>query len=257
MKNLIFLLVLILSLLHSTISFANISIYPYSVDFDANSRKRVQSVRVINTSEKTQVYRVTMVNFIQNSKGELKETKKDDGYFSRKHLVWTPRQFTLKPGETQTINIAKRGIGALKDGEYVSHLKVQEVNLGTPKQSSKNTSADGISINIIPLFAVTIPVTIEKGDNLYSKTELLSYEKTSDNNLRITLKRAGNISSRVNAVILNEKGDELGRLNQIKIYTTTDKLTVNIQLRDTDNNLTLKLENAKTKEEILKSKLSL
>ncbi len=258
MKNIIFLFVLFLSLFRSAISFANISVYPYSIDFEANSRKRVQSVRVINTSEKTQVYRVSMVNFIQDSKGDLKETNDDNGNFSRKQLVWTPRQFTLKPGEIQTINVAKRGLGALKDGEYVSHLKIQEVNLGTPKKTSNSTPGEGISINIIPLFAITIPVTIEKGNNLFSKTELLNYQRTSANNLKITLKRAGNKSSRINAVVLNEKGDEVGRLNQIKIYTTTDKLTTNIKLnKASDKNLILKLENAKTKEEILKRKLAL
>lgn len=53
---------------------ANISVFPYSIDFDAASSKRVQSVRIINTSSETQTYRVSFVNFIQDENGALKET---------------------------------------------------------------------------------------------------------------------------------------------------------------------------------------
>ena len=98
---------------------ANISVFPYSIDFDAASSKRVQSVRIINTSSETQTYRVSFVNFIQDENGALKETTDKNGFYADKYLSWSPRQFTLKPNEVQTINIARKSLAQAPDGELV------------------------------------------------------------------------------------------------------------------------------------------
>lgn len=238
-------------------AWANISIFPYSVDFEANSNKRVQTVRVINISEKDQVYRVSFVNFLQDNSGKYTEVDNEDGPFARKYLVSSPRQFHLKPHEMQTINIARRGLSELPDGEYVSHLKIQEVKLGGDTKE-KTTNDNLVSISLRPLFAVTIPVTIEKGNNLVSKTEILGYRKVSADTLEVTLKRLGNKSSRVNIVIEDIKGNEIGRLNSVKIYTTNDKLTSKVVLKDSSaNSVILKIEDAKTKENILQQKINI
>ena len=57
---------------------ANISIFPYSVDFSDKSRKRVQSIRVINSSNQTQTYRVSVINFNQDEMGRLNEVDVND-----------------------------------------------------------------------------------------------------------------------------------------------------------------------------------
>lgn len=233
---------------------ANISIYPYSVDFEAQSNKRVKSVRIINTSDKTQTYRVSMVNFIQDKNGKLTETKDKEGDFAEKYINWSPRQFTLKPNEMQTVNVARKSMAQAQDGEFVSHLKVAEVKLGAPKPQKKEKTAEGMTMSITALFAVTIPVTIVKGDNLVSKTAIGSYKLVDKNTLGVELKRQGNKSSRVNIAVLNTEGKEIGRLNSVKVYMSTPSLNVRIPLKtkDTVKNLVLKLENAETKEEILK-----
>lgn len=231
---------------------ANISIYPYSIDFEAKGRKRVQTVRVINTSDKPQVYRVSLINYTQDENGKLTEVNNDDGPFARKYLVFSPRQFRLNPKEAQTINVSRKGLNDLKDGEYVSHLKVQEVSLGEPAKN-EDLKENTVSISLTPLFAVTIPVTIEKGDNLVSKTEVVSTKKIDAKTVSVTLKRLGNKSSRVNIVLENEKGKEVGRVNSFKIYTTNTQNTIQIGVEGKP--VTLKLEDAKTKNEILKQKI--
>jgi len=235
---------------------ANISIYPYSVDFEAKSRQRVQSVRIINNSTKPQVYRVSMVNYVQGKDGKLTEVNNDNGPFARKYLAFSPRQFKLNPREVQTVNISRRGLNDLKDGEYVSHLKVQEVNLGEPAQKD-NAEDKTVSISLTPLFAVTIPVTIEKGDNLVSKTEVAAYKKIDSKTLRVTLKRLGNKSSRVNLVIIDKAGKEIGRLNSVKIYNTNTETSANIKTDGSLSGATLKLEDAKTNAEVLRQRLNI
>lgn len=240
---------------------ANISVFPYSIDFDAASNKRVQSVRIINTSSETQTYRVSFVNFEQDENGALKETKdRNGGLYADKYLSWSPRQFTLKPNEVQTVNIARRGLAQAPDGEFVSHLKISEVMLGAPKPKAKpGTKSNTLSMQLKALFAITLPVTITKGENLYSKTELLSYKMLPDGKLELVFKRLGNKSSRFNVAVADGKDKDIGRMNGVKIYMSTDTLTVKLPLdKNADvHNAILKLEDAKTKEEIFRQALQL
>lgn len=251
-KNLLcFGLVLGLMTAYAFNALANISIFPYRIDFENSSRKRVQTVRVINNSDKEQTYRVTMVNYVQKPDGSLEEVNTDDKFFARNHLTWSPRQFHLKPREMQTVNIARKSLANLPDGEYVSHLKVQEVLLGDPNRK-KNTNDKTISMTLTPLFAITIPVTIEKGDNLVSKTEVVSYKKLGAKQVEFVLKRLGNKSSRVNLVIEDANGEVIGRLNEVKVYMTTNQLTMKMGTdKDLPGKAVLKVEDAKTKKIVL------
>lgn len=258
LKKILSLKFLFLLSLLPQLAWANISVFPYSVDFDANSNKRVQNIRIINTSSETQTYRVSIVNFIQNSNGKLTETSEASPFFADKYLSWSPRQFTLKPNEVQTINIARKSLAQAPDGEFVSHLKVSEVLLGAPKlKNNEKSQSNTLSMQLRALFAITLPVTITKGDNLFSKTDLVSYKLLPDNQLNLILKRLGNKSSRFNIVITDEKDHVIGRINGLKIYMSTDTLSINVPLDKnvSTNNVVLKLEDARTKEEILRKPL--
>ena len=254
-KYISFWLVLMSGVLYSVVAAANISVFPYRIDFESSGRKRVQTVRVINTSDKEQTYRVSMVNYVQKPDGSLVEVDTDDKFYARKHLTWSPRQFHLKPREMQTVNIARKSLSNLPDGEYVSHLKVQEVLLGDPNRK-RDVDAKTISMTLTPLFAVTIPVTIEKGDNLVSKTEVVNYKKVGADKIEFLLKRLGNKSSRVNLVVETPKGEQIGRLNEVKVYMTNTQLTITMKTeKDLPAKAVLKLEDAKTKKEILRKDL--
>lgn len=245
-------------MLMANVAYANISIYPFSVDFKDNSRKRVQSVRVINSSDKPQTYRVSMVDFTQDENGKLKEVKSSETS-AAPYVSWSPRQFTLQPKAVQTVNVARRSLAKAKDGEYVSHLKISEVSLGAPKINQDKGNSDSISMKIDVLFAVTIPVTVEKGNDLVAKTSLVSWKKVGNDKLNITLKREGNKSSRINAYVLDGKNKELGKVKGIKIYMSTDTLNIDIPLEKNVNNLDvlLKIEDAQSEKEILRQPIKL
>lgn len=252
-------LIILTILMMSETALANISIFPYSVDFSDRSRKRVQSIRVINSSDKMQTYRVSVINFNQDEEGKLHEVEINDRS-AKEYVTYSPRQFTLKPNDVQTINIARKSLSSAKDGEYVSHLKISEVNIGAPKVEKNNASnSNTLSMELKALFAVTIPVTIEKGNSGTNKTSVVGYKNVNGQKVNFTFKREGTKSSRFNAVILDEKGEELGRVNGIKIYMTTDKLNIDIPLNKNLKNMNalLKLEDAKSKEEIFRQPIRL
>lgn len=252
-------LAVLTTLLVAETAMANISIFPYSVDFSDKSRKRVQSIRVINSSNNVQTYRVSVVNFDQDEFGRLKEVEVND-QSAKEYLSWSPRQFTLKPNDVQTINVARKALSNAKDGEYVSHLKISEVDIGAPKVRPNNdANSDTLSMELRALFAVTIPVTIEKGSSGTNQTSLIAHKNINGEKVNFTFKREGTKSSRFNAVILDEKGVELGRVNGIKIYMTTDTLNIDVPLNKnvTNVNALLKLEDAKSKEEIFRQTIRL
>ena len=80
-----------------------------------------------------------------------------------------------------------------------------------------------------------------------------------DGKLELVFKRLGNKSSRFNIAVADGKDKDIGRMNGIKIYMSTDTLNVNLPLDKNANihNAILKLEDAKTKEEIFRHALQL
>ena len=108
-----------------------------------------------------------------------------------------------------------------------------------------NTSPNGVYV------AMTTTSNKEKITDYVTK---LNGEKVN-----FTFKREGTKSSRFNAVIIDEKGEELGRVNGIKIYMTTDTLNIDVPLKKnvTNVNAVLKLEDVKSKEEIFRQTIRL
>lgn len=235
-----------------TAASANISIYPYHLDFNTASRKRVQSLRVINKSNKRQTYRISVIDQSQDQNGNLKEIKESDNS-AKKYLQFSPRQFTLEPNLVQTINIATKGLSNAPDKEFFSFIQISETKLGEMPRPSKEGKTQKLSIELTPLFSVRFPVKILKGSNLVSETVIdsLSWGKEAFN---VVLKRTGNISSNVNLVLVDDDKKEISRLNSVKIYVPNEKLKVKMPLakNDTHNNGVLKLEDAVSKKEILR-----
>ena len=246
MKKIIFLLTLLIG----AKAWANISIYPYNLDFDAASRKRVQSIRVINKSNKRQTYRISVIDLQQNSNGDMKETK-DSKNSAKNYLQFSPRQFTLEPNLVQTVNIAQKGLANAPDNEFFSFLQITETKLGEePKKSGEENKK--LSIELTPLFSVRVPVKIQKGSNLFSNTDIGSLA-LKKNKLDILLKRTGNISSNVNLALLDGKKKEISRLNSVKIYPPNNELKIKMDVKEgaLNGDGVLKLEDATSKKEIL------
>lgn len=244
-------LLLLFGLIICKTAAANISIYPYYLDFEAQSRKRIQSVRVINASNKRQTYRVSVVDLVQDEKGQLKEVD-SHSFSAKKYLQFSPKQFTLEPNLVQTINIAKRGLGEAEDNEFFSFLQVSEVKLGEPEKK-KSTKKNSLSLELIPLFSVRIPIRMVKGNDLIRDTKVVSHHVSEKgDNFIVELERTGNISSNVNLSILDEENEKIAQLNSIKIYQPNKKLTVNVPLTKKINFGVdkLRLEDAFSKEEI-------
>ncbi|ANU06741.1 hypothetical protein [Paraurantiacibacter namhicola] len=81
---------------------------------------------------------------------------------SRDMVRYAPRRVVLPPNQPQAIRVSARPSADLPDGEYRVHMsfnaipKAQEVTEAAP-------AGGGISINLIPIYGITMPIIIRKG----------------------------------------------------------------------------------------------
>lgn len=253
-------LLLLAGCLISTNVLAGISVFPQAVDFLDNSRKRSQTLNIVNQSEKIQTYRVSVVEYTQDENG--KYVKADSvANSAQKYLIYSPKQFTLAPGKVQSIRIARRGGNDIPDGEYVSHLVVSEVFMGGVKNEEEEKADElkdapknqnnmqGFSVSIHTLFSVSVPVTIYKGKELYQETDVLSAHQSGDK-LDLVLQRKGNVSSRFNLVVRDAKGGEVGRAGPVRIYMPNGRRKLSVELKSGTKPVRLELYDALTEEKI-------
>lgn len=75
---------------------------------------------------------------------------------------YAPRRVTLPPGEPQAIRISARPGEGLPDGEYRVHMSFAALPKVRPIDSTV-ASAEGFSVNIIPIYGITMPIIVRKG----------------------------------------------------------------------------------------------
>ena len=222
---------------------ANIALYPHSLEFEASSKKRVQNVRVINNSGEQKTYRVSFVNLAQTNTGAYRElTPEDSVNTADMYLFFSPRQFTLKPAEVQTLNIMRRPAADMADGEYVSHLKISEVDIPDPREKAAREDDDGaktLTIKLKALYAVTIPVIIHKGA-LESKVEISEVSLRRQDGkpvLEVILRHEGTKSARGDIIVLDGRKKVIGQSNNVRIFPYVRERRVLIPLSKNESEL--------------------
>lgn len=77
-------------------------------------------------------------------------------------IAFAPRRVTLPPNQPQAIRIGVRAPQGLADGEYRAHMLFRAVPDTKPVTAPK-TPARGISIALTPVYGVTIPIIVRRG----------------------------------------------------------------------------------------------
>ncbi len=77
-------------------------------------------------------------------------------------IRYAPRRITLPPGQPQAVRIAARPGADLEDGEYRVHMSFKAIP--RPVDVSQNAEpAQGVSVQLIPIYGVTIPIIVRQG----------------------------------------------------------------------------------------------
>ncbi|WP_416226797.1 molecular chaperone [Qipengyuania sp. ASV99] len=77
-------------------------------------------------------------------------------------IRYAPRRITLPPGQPQAVRLAARPGADLEDGEYRVHMSFKAIP--RPRAvTATDTPAEGVSIQLIPIYGVTIPIIVRHG----------------------------------------------------------------------------------------------
>lgn len=209
-------------------AFCNISLYPFYLSIDADSAHRNAQMRFTNNSNEEKSYDIKLVNFIQQNDGSYKSASDNEGLFADRYLDFSPRKATLKPGESQVVRVRRKGMALAGNGEYVSHLSVSEKEDKTKKISSKNT--DGISVNIKPLYGITIPIMVAKGD--LSASAAVKSHKTIRGEKpvqEVVVARQGTRSF-YGTLQISDKDGQIGTLSKFRIFANNPQRVLKVPL---------------------------
>ncbi|MEM9360840.1 MAG: molecular chaperone, partial [Pseudomonadota bacterium] len=77
-------------------------------------------------------------------------------------IRYAPRRITLPPGQPQAVRLAARPGADLPDGEYRVHMSFKAIPK-TREVSDQSAPSEGVSIQLIPIYGVTIPIIVRHG----------------------------------------------------------------------------------------------
>ena len=215
----------------------NLLITPRRVVFDNN--KRSVDLNLANIGKDTAEYAISIIQIRMTEDGGFQQiTDPDPGQqFADKYMRFFPRSVKLGPGESQAIKIQLIRANELSEGEYRSHFYFRAV----PKDDQSETGADiqqdttVFSVRLTPIFGLTIPVIIQKGNSTarVSLTDLgFSFSNDTVPLIKLTFNRSGNMSVygniSVDHISTQGKVTRVGIANGVAVYTPN--LTRHFQL---------------------------
>lgn len=238
-------------------SLANITISPFYLEFDADAKKRSDIVRVVNTTAKKQTYRIKLINYKQQEDGSYKEIEGENasGLFADKYLDFSPHETTLEPRQSQTIRVYRRPMPTAKEGEYVSHLLIQEKDDNFVGDGTVNKGE--MKVELKALYGVTIPIIITKGKLDYS-AEIKSAQIVEEGGrffVKTTVTRSGNRSF-YGTINVKEGKKDVGVVKNFRILANSPQRIVYVPLEvRPSNKLQVNLSDARTDEVVFSKKL--
>jgi P pilus assembly chaperone PapD len=206
----------------------NLLITPRRVVFDDN--KRSFDLNLANIGRDTAEYAVSVIQIRMTDEGGFEQiTAPDPGQqFADKYIRFFPRSVKLGPGESQAVKVQLIRQNELAPGEYRSHFYFRATPKDDPMADEINKPKDStvFSVRLTPIFGLTIPIIIRKGESTASVTlSMLSFSVVNDTlpTIRFTFNRTGNMSVYGNITVdhISAQGKitRVGMANGIAVYT--------------------------------------
>ena len=212
---------------------------PNRIVFDG--RRPYSTLTLANTGEGPAAYRLSLVRMRMSITGEITpvDTPATGEAFADTLVRFSPHQFEVAPRSFQVVRLLVRIPPGLPEGEYRSHLLIQEIPVPGPNQEMVASNQSGIQIRLTPVFGTAIPVIVRKGQpaaqvsfaDLRYRPGTTPHEKSS---LTLKLVRAGERSIfgdlECFAVRPGHQPRVIGVLKGIAVYTPNPERQVEVAL---------------------------
>lgn len=145
--------------------------------------RRGTEVILNNIGSEEATYRISLELRRMNDQGRLDDVEVADANDKEKAALeiirFAPRRVTLPPNQPQSIRIGLQPNESLADGEYRAHMLFRAIPK-TPAATESQDAANGLKIQLIPIYGITIPVIVRKG-NLQGTAALANLRLGKDN----------------------------------------------------------------------------
>lgn len=199
--------------------------------------RRGTEIVLNNVGNEESTYRISLELRRMSENGKLVDVADDDinekEEAVRGIIRYAPRRVTLPPNQPQAIRLAVRGTEALDDGEYRAHMLFRAIPK-TPAVTEAKSNEQGLKIQLIPVYGVTIPIIVRKGK--LSATAAISNPQLLDDangkTLSLDLAREGD-KSVYGEIRVTKPGesDPVLRAQGIAVYPELEKRKVFLNLR--------------------------
>lgn len=226
------------------LSQGDLLVYPTRLVFEG-SQDRMHIIHLNNKGTDTATYKLSYIQNRMDVEGNFQIIEEPDAgqNFASPYLRFYPRTITLAPNETQLVKVQLTKVSELQPGEYRSHLYFRPViKTEELKEKEKATSTEGLSINLKPVYGVSVAniilidepqVEVEISELIF---ENLEYEMPI---LSLSFHRKGEASSYGDLVVehISAKGvkTKVGSVRGFAVYTPGTLRKARIKLETPEN----------------------
>jgi hypothetical protein len=242
-RTLLIILISITGFCFQSAAQGDLLIAPTRVIFEGNKQK--ESLSLVNMGKDTATYVISFVQYDMREDGSFEIIEKPDSgqMFADPYLRIFPRKVSLAPGEPQVVMLQCRRRADMPAGEFRSHLYFRAENsFRSPVMNKSLNDTTGLSVQLIPIYGISIPVIIRSGVvNVNSTLSDLKLEprQESSQNLKFNINRTGNISAygdiTIEFIPAQGKSYQVGTVKGVGVYTNINrrKMIINIGSSDT------------------------
>ena len=205
-----------------------------------SSAQKSETISVSNKSDKPRRYDLTMIDQAMTDKGVTE--RKDNFEYSVKSMVnYTPKRFTLQPGQSQVVRVVVNRPDKLADGDYHSHLLFREVPLNRKDKEAlrddRKEAEKTVSFEIRTLYGIAVPVVVQAGtvtSDISMGEPALGKSADGKPQLKIDFARSGNseAAGKLSAEYVQADGKNIPAIDPqwIRMYRESDKVSKTFDL---------------------------
>lgn len=197
--------------------------------------RRGTEVILSNIGSQEAVYRVNLELRRMGDDGRLIDVPLEEANMLEQAALemirYAPRRITLPPGQPQAIRIATRPPEGLPDGEYRAHMSFRAIP--RPTAADPAQASDGVAIQLIPIYAVSIPIIIRQGklESQLAMSHASLAQDADGASFQLVMDRSGSASTFGELRIFRGGSDELlYRVAGVAVYPEVDRRVVSMRL---------------------------
>jgi P pilus assembly chaperone PapD len=199
---------------------AELSVSPTLIVFD--DEHATKAITIENTGRKELVVRVSLINLRMLPDGHMVRAAPGvaSEHFATDMVRFSPHELVLDPGASEVVRLQVPPLEKRADGEYRTHVLIQQVPDIAALRVSPFERTDGVSVDLQAVLGVAVPLLIRRGEpSARVRIEALRIERAGDGQtaLAVRLERQGERSVR-GALSLTLDGSEIETYDGLAIY---------------------------------------